>query len=78
MKRIFFFLIALSALTASSTPPTRMPSTGTIYVCKARSILGRYYSATGTDRAVTQDAAMKDCQAYSRRCYPTGCTSQRY
>ncbi len=44
------------------------------YVCTARSLTGKRYSATGPDKALTQEAAMRKCEENSFRCYRTGCT----
>jgi hypothetical protein len=45
----------------------------TSYVCTARSITGRRCTAVGTDKVLTQEAAMQKCEKESWRCYPTGC-----
>lgn len=69
--------VGLFSLCAGAAAPvtSHLSSTevNTTYVCKARSLTGKYYSATGTDKVLTQDAAMKLCSAQSFRCYPTGC-----
>jgi len=44
------------------------------YVCTARSLTGKRYSATGPDKALTQEAALRKCEESSFRCYRTGCT----
>lgn len=68
-----FSLWAGAAAPVSSS--VMAPNVATTYVCKARSAAGRYYSATGTDKVLTQDAAMKLCSAHSVWCYPTGCVA---
>lgn len=45
----------------------------TLWVCNARSILGKRFSATGTDKVLAQEEAMQKCEAYAFRCYRTGC-----
>lgn len=80
MRISFTALIAflgLFSLCAGAAAPVLSdvvsPELSTTYLCKARSLTGKYYSATGTNKILTQDAAMKACSAQSFRCYPTGC-----
>lgn len=63
--------MALYALTAIGVPRQGER----VYVCKARSLSGRYFSATGPDSVLAQDEAMRLCSAHSLRCYATGCGS---
>jgi hypothetical protein len=44
-----------------------------MYLCGARSLSGRYFSAQDANAIVAQDVALKMCQAKSWRCYPVGC-----
>lgn len=43
------------------------------YLCTARNLLGKRYSATGDDEILTQEEALRRCEAESARCVAGGC-----
>ena len=53
--------------------PTSSVDSQRAIVCTAHSLTGKRFSATGTDKMLVQDEAMRKCQAVAFRCYPTGC-----
>ncbi len=61
-------LACLAAEKAAERPTERV-----LYVCSARSILGKRFSATGSDKVLAQEEAMQRCESYAFRCYRTGC-----
>lgn len=73
------FSLSCWASSAPRSVAASVESGRTRYVCTARSILGKRFSATGTDKVLTQEEAMQRCEAYAFRCYRTGCdvTSER-
>ncbi len=77
MRKFYLVLSAWTFAFAVSAQETQLaPSQDgarVLYVCTARSLLGKRFSATGDDKVLTQEAAMKQCEAYAFRCYRTGC-----
>jgi hypothetical protein len=76
--------VSTSSLPVWATAPSTdtvagMENGRALYVCTARSILGKRFSATGFDKVLTQEEAMQRCEAHAFRCYRTGCdvTSER-
>ncbi len=68
MVRILFILLILSPVFLSAEPRLEK-----LFVCKARNLAGRRFSAIGPDEVLTQEKAMRKCESVSAQCYPTGC-----
>lgn len=76
-------LAALLAFPVSAEP--KAPESGlprssaerTMYVCTARSLTGRRFSATGENQTLTQEAALRLCESHALRCIAAGCVQAR-
>ena len=68
-------LLALVVIATAAVAEAPAPGARETFICHARSVLGRRYTATGENEKLTQEAAMQKCEASARRCYPTGCSN---
>jgi len=68
---VIFGVFASASIAVETQVPSQIKDGN--WVCNARSLTGKFYTATGTDKATTQSQAVALCQAQSFRCYPTGC-----
>lgn len=72
MKKLFALTILATALPVFAFQYSAADA-DTTYICTARNLVGKRYVAQGSDRVLTQESAMQECEATSFRCYPTGC-----